>query len=154
MYGLIFSASVFVVVGCDSASRSSAHEVNEAADCQPTLDAAWVRLAPPDAPVMAGYAVLNNPCQHAIEVVDVESKDFAMAMLHRTESVDGVSTMRDAGALAVPAGGSLQFAPGGLHIMLGGAEQSFNEGDRVRIRLVLADGQRVFSYFELRRDAP
>ena len=79
--------------------------------CQPVIESPWVRAAPPGAASLAGYLVLRNPCDAPVEVVDVESLDFGMPMIHRTVDV-------------------------------------------ARVRLVLADGRRLFAEFPVRRPAP
>ena len=97
---------------------SASAGVVAAAECTPVIEKPWVRAAPPGASTLAGYLVLRNPCEAAVEVSGVESRDFGMPMIHRTEVVDGVSRMRPAGKLVVPPGGELRFEPGGLHLML------------------------------------
>jgi copper(I)-binding protein len=104
--------------------------------------------------MLAGYALLENPCPTPIVVVGAESLDFASASVHETVEVDGVSRMREAGPLTIAPQGRLALAPGGLHLMLMGPERALAEGDRARIRLVLGDGGRVFAEFDVRRDAP
>ncbi len=138
----------FALAGLASAA------VGAEADCAPVIEKPWVRAAPPGAASLAGYLVLRNPCAAAIEVSDVESRDFAMPMMHRTEVVDGVSRMRPAGKRVVPPGGELRFEPGGLHLMLMKPLRPLAEGDQASVRLVLADGRRVFAVFPVRREAP
>lgn len=128
--------------------------VGAEAPCAPVIEKPWVRAAPPGAASLAGYLVLRNPCKTAVEVSDVESRDFGMPMIHRTEVVDGVSRMRPAGKLVVPPGGELRFEPGGLHLMLMKPRRVLAEGDQASVRLVLADGRRVFAVYPVRRDAP
>lgn len=135
--GLLLAASASAAVG--------------AGDCAPTIVDPWVRAAPPGAPSLAGYLVLRNGCEAAVAVTGVESLDFAMPMIHRTVEEGGVARMRPAGRLDVPAGGELVFAPGGLHLMLMRPKRDFVEGDVVRLRLVLADGRRVFARVPVRR---
>lgn len=133
---------------------SASASVGATPACVPVIEQAWVRAAPPGASTLAGYLVLRNPCRSTVVVVDVESLDFGMPMIHRSEEVDGVSRMRPAGKLSVPAGGELRFEPGGLHLMLMKPKQAMPEGSRVRARLVLADGRRIFAEFPVRRTAP
>jgi hypothetical protein len=122
--------------------------------CAPVLESAWVRAAPPGATMLAGYAVVRNDCARPVRIVGAESLDFASASLHATVDEGGVSRMRAAGPLDVPARGRLVLAPGGTHLMLMGPAKALPEGARARIRLVLADGRRVFAQFEVRREAP
>ena len=133
---------------------SASAAVGATPDCTPVIETPWVRAAPPGAVSLAGYLVLRNPCATAVEVADVESKDFGMPIIHRTVVEDGVSRMRPAGKLVVAPGESLRFEPGGLHLMLMRPLQPLAEGDVARVRLVLADGRRVFAEFPVRREAP
>ena len=128
--------------------------VGAAPACSPTIENAWVRAAPPGARTLAGYLVLRNGCETPVEVLDVESRDFGMPMIHRTEQVDGVSRMRPAGRLVLAPGAELRFEPNGLHLMLMKPLRPLAEGDMVRLRLVLADGRRLYAEVPVRRGAP
>ncbi|GAB2658897.1 hypothetical protein GCM10027193_11190 [Arenimonas aestuarii] len=122
--------------------------------CQPVIESPWVRSAPPGAASLAAYLVLRNPCGSDIEVVGVESLDFGMPMMHRTVEENGMSRMRPAGRLVLAPGESLRFEPGGLHLMLMRPLRPLADGDVARLRLVLADGRRLFAKFPVRRSAP
>jgi copper(I)-binding protein len=137
-----------------SAFPALAAQSDADAACRPVIELPWVRAAPPGAASLAAYLVLRNPCDAPVEVVDVESLDFGMPMIHRTVEVGGVSRMRPAGKLEIPPGGELRFEPGGLHLMLMRPLRPLAEGDVARLRLVLADGRRVFAEFPVRRAAP
>lgn len=126
----------------------------QAEDCRPQIEAAWVREAPPGVPSLAGYLSLQNGCDAAVQVVDVESLDFGRPMIHRTEHAGGVSRMRPVGELVVEPGAALRFEPGGLHLMLMRPNRRFVAGDVVRFRLVLADGRRLYVEAPVRREAP
>lgn len=136
--GLLLAASASAAVGAGKT-------------CSPVIGQAWVRAAPPGAASLAGYLVLRNPCSATVVVTGVESLDFGRPMIHRSEVVAGVSRMRPAGELAVPARGELRFEPNGLHLMLMQPKRPLPEGAVARIRLVLADGRRVYAEFPVRR---
>ncbi len=124
------------------------------ATCTPVAEHAWIRAAPPGATALAGYAVLRNPCAKPFVVIDVGSPDFAMGMIHETIADKGVSRMRHAKSLSLPVRGILKFEPGGKHMMLMHPRRVLKEGDRVRLVLKLADGQKLNLDAVVRRDAP
>jgi copper(I)-binding protein len=124
------------------------------AACQPLVEKAWIRAAPPGAMMLAGYATVRNPCPRAIAIVDVAAVDFASAMIHETLVENGVSKMRHADRLPVPARGALAFAPGGRHLMLMQPRRPLKAGERTVLTLLLADGRRLSAEFTVRRDAP
>ena len=143
----------FLFAGLLALSPASA-AIAAPADCLPVVEKPWVRAAPPGAKTLAGYLVLRNPCTAPVVVVDVESLDFGMPMIHRTVEEGGMSRMREAGRLELPPGGELRFEPGGLHLMLMRPLRPLAEGDVARMRLVLEDGRRVFAEYPVRRAAP
>ena len=122
--------------------------------CLPKFEQAWIRSAPPGTTALAAYGRLRNACTKPFVVEDVASADFAMGMIHETRVEKGVSQMRPAQNLVVPAHGSLDFAPGGRHMMLMHPTRNLKEGDRVWLQVTLANGARIRAAFEVRRDAP
>lgn len=103
---------------------------------------------------LAGYARIRNGCGRAVVLVGARSADFASAMMHTTAMTNGMSKMRAAGALPVPARSELRFSPGGNHLMLMQPRGALPAGRRVRIELLLADGRAIAADFVVRRDAP
>jgi hypothetical protein len=136
------------------ALSSAAVAAEPATACVPVLEKPWVRAAPPGARMLAGYVVVRNPCAAPVVVSGVESKDFADAMIHRTVVEGGVSRMRAAGRLVVAPGAELRFEPGGLHLMLMRPLRELPEGARAGVRLLLADGRKLYAEYDLRREAP
>lgn len=122
--------------------------------CLPKFEQAWIRSAPPGATALAAYGRLRNDCPRSFVVTDLSAPDFAMAMIHQTRIEKGVSQMRPAENLAVPARGNLEFAPGGRHIMLMHPMRPLKVGERVWLELTLSGGVRVRAQFEVRREAP
>ena len=106
----------------------------------PSIEGAWIREAPPGASMTAGYMTVENPGEKDIELVEVRSDDFESIELHVTVTEDGVARMRREDSVVVPAGGSVEFAPGGRHLMLFGQTRPLAEGDSVQLVIGLADG--------------
>lgn len=103
---------------------------------------------------LAGYARVRDACGRAATITGARSASFGSVMLHATAMANGMSTMREAAALQVPARGELRFAPGGNHIMLMQPRRALPVGQRVRIELLLSDGRAIAADFTVRPDAP
>ena len=152
--GLVLLGLASASVTSPAASTAKPLPVKTVEKCMPVIQQAWIRSAPPGAQTLAGYLVLKNVCKTSIKVVDVESKDFAMPMIHRSVTDNGVSKMRDPGVLEIKPGASLKFEAGGLHIMLMQPVRTLKEGDKAGVRLLLADGRKVYAEFRVVKQEP
>lgn len=108
---------------------------------------AWIREAPPGASMLAGYAKLKNAGDAPISVLTVQSDAFRMASLHETVVAGGVSKMRELHRLDLAPGATAELEPGGKHLMLMQPRGEVHAGDRVDVRFLLGDGERVETYF-------
>ena len=108
----------------------------------PRVVAAWIRSAPPTASVMAGYLRLEAAGDGAT-ITGAECAGFGTTELHESTEVDGVATMRRLARVEVPGGGSVEFAPGGKHLMLMSPAAIPAAGETVACALLLADGTRL-----------
>lgn len=122
-----------------------------AADTGLTVDNAWIRDAPPNAPVRAGYLQLVNDGGETVRVVSVDSDRFGAIEIHEmVDSGDGTMRMRPVPVIEVAAGGRVELAPGGLHLMLFRPQQALAVGDRVDAALILENGDRIAFQLEQR----
>ena len=109
---------------------------------------------PPTAmPMMAGFARVRNACPAPLVIVGASSAAFAAVELHETRTVDGVSRMRAVPELRVAPDSSVEFKPGGLHLMLMQPRVPLKAGSRVAIEFRLADGGTLLGEFEVRKAA-
>ncbi|MFQ5759605.1 MAG: copper chaperone PCu(A)C [Acidiferrobacterales bacterium] len=104
---------------------------------------AWVREAPPTAPVLAAYMTIVNTSGHVRTIVGAESPAFERVEIHRTVINQGIARMIRQERVEIPSGGRLKLAPGGYHLMLMKAKQSLKSGDLVDIVLIFAGGARL-----------
>jgi copper(I)-binding protein len=119
-----------------------------------TVRDAWVREAPPGAPVLAAYLTLENTGARAVKLTRVTSPDFESVMLHQTRVREGVATMVAVDTLTVPAQGRAAFVPGGDHLMLHGPRRALAAGARVTFHLHFDSGATLTVDAPVRRDAP
>ncbi|TCK18789.1 hypothetical protein DFR30_2073 [Thiogranum longum] len=106
------------------------------------IDHAWIREAPPGAPMMAGYLCLENNADAPVTLVGVESPQFEFIMMHRTETVKGMARMLHQDKVVIAAGKRVCFEPGGLHLMMPAPEPRLVAGDRVELDLLFEDESR------------
>ena len=100
---------------------------------------AWIR-ATPGVDVAAVYVTLHNTSKHAVVVVGARSPAASMAMIHESALINGQSTMRPRASVRIEPRATVQFAPGGLHIMLHGLNRSLAPQDEIPLVLLLEGG--------------
>ena len=105
-----------------------------------TVSSAWVREAPPTSAVNAAYMRIANPGAKDLVITGASSPQFETVEIHRTEIADGMARMFLQERLVVPAGGSVNLEPNGLHVMLIQAKQPLHAGDHVEINLQVEGG--------------
>lgn len=77
-----------------------------------------VPTPPPGKAMTAGYFTLVNHADRPVTVTRVSSPQFNVVELHESTVEDGIARMRRLHEISVPPRGSVQFAPGGKHLML------------------------------------
>lgn len=100
---------------------------------------AWIRHIPGGGP-MAGYFVLENKGNTDRNLVGASSVAFGAIGLHESVEQDGTSSMRPVESVTVPAGGRIELAPGGYHLMMMQRQRDLKVDDQVPVTLEFADG--------------
>ncbi|MBD3618070.1 MAG: copper chaperone PCu(A)C [Gammaproteobacteria bacterium] len=121
------------------------------ADDAVTASDAWIREAPPGAPMLAGYLVLTNHSGTERALVKAEGADFGAIELHRSVFEDGMARMMPQERIPVPAGGAVELKPGDYHLMLMRPARPLRAGDVSEITLHFDDGSRLPVRAEVRR---
>jgi len=103
----------------------------------------WVRFAPPIIKVHAAYFTIANHGTNSRDLVGVESPAYARADIHVSRNVDGVASMEHVAQVSVAPGKSIEFKPGGFHVMLMGAKAPLIDGATVPLVLIFADGEKL-----------
>src|SRR5690349_15498921 len=110
---------------------------------------AWIALSPPTARVSAGYLKLENHGA-ATRLVAISVEGFARAEVHETVRDGGRMSMRPRPALDLAAGATLEFAPGGLHLMLFDPATPLRAGATHAVTFRFADGRTLTARAEVR----
>lgn len=114
---------------------------------------AWIRLAAPNANMMAAYMSLKNPSDQSILIQGLTSDTFKAVEMHTTEIVDGVAKMRQLDMLEVKAGQDQALVPGGKHLMLINPNRVLAEGEMVAIDLTLCETKQQTVQFVVAKSA-
>ncbi len=106
---------------------------------------AWIRATAPGSVTTAGFGRLVNHTGVELEITTYSSPDYRDVSLHETVIENDVSRMREVPGLSIPAGGEVELAPGGYHLMLKMPTHASGPHDRVVLHIEEAGGQR-FSF--------
>lgn len=106
---------------------------------------------PPTARAGGGYMTITNTGPTDDRLLAVEA-GFPRVMLHRSETTDGVSKMIHLDGVDIPAGETVTFAPGGLHVMfMGLTGHPFQDGRKVPARLIFEQAGEMSVTFSVER---
>lgn len=92
------------------------------------LSRGWARPTIGQAPG-AVYVTIENKGDGPDGLTGAFTDHAAMAMIHQNEIKDGISRMRMAGEINIPAHDRIEMRPGGIHIMLEGLRAPLRTGD-------------------------
>lgn len=96
----------------------------------------WSRATPKGAPTAIGYMTIKNTGTAPDRLI-AGSVDFASGFqLHSMAMENGVAKMRELKNVDIAAGQTIQFKPGGSHVMFVGLKHPLAQGDHVKGTLV------------------
>ncbi len=105
------------------------------------IEGAWSRATAAGAKVGAGYLTIRNTGNTADTLVSVATPVAGSGEIHDMTMTEGVMRMRRmADGVEIPAGGSIELKPGGMHLMLIDLKQPLTEGSRVPVTLTFKSG--------------
>jgi copper(I)-binding protein len=112
-----------------------------------TVNDAWMRALPGGLPA-GGYFTLHNPTTKTLTLQSASSPACGMLMLHKSDMMSGMATMANVDSIDVKPGGTLEFSPGGFHLMC--MKPVLKPGDKVSVTLHFAGGTNVRADFAVR----
>jgi hypothetical protein len=103
------------------------------------VEKAYVRTAAKGMTSAAYFKTVNNS-DTADTLYDVKADFTDMAMLHETFRDNGMVGMKEVDFVAVPARDSIEFKPGGYHVMLMNVKEALKTGMNVELELLFKHG--------------
>lgn len=104
---------------------------------------AYIKATPPGVRTTAAYFKLTNHSAKPLTVVDAQSDVARITEIHQHKMVDGLMTMQKVDSIVVEAGQSVEFKPGGYHIMLINLNKPVTDDEVVNFVLLMADGDAI-----------
>ena len=108
---------------------------------------AWFRSLPGKLPA-GGYFTAQNNTGRDVSITGVSTDACGMVMMHQSSNKGGMTGMDMVDSVKVPAGGKVQFAPGGYHLMCDAPKMKI--GSKVPVVLHLSNGQAIAVGFTVR----
>jgi copper(I)-binding protein len=97
-----------------------------------SVEAAWSRATPGGAQVAGGYMKITNNGKDADRLTGGNFPIASKFEVHEMKTVGDVMTMRPVTSLDIKPGETIEFKPGGYHVMFMGLKQGLKEGDTIK----------------------
>ena len=116
------------------------------------VKSAYAVEPPPSQNVTAGYMIVENLDALEVALVSAASESAAAVELHAMETdAGGMMRMRKVERIGVPAKGSIELKPGGLHLMFIGLKRGFKDGEEVTVTLLFSNSTKKTVTMPVRR---
>lgn len=114
-----------------------------------TIEKPWMRFIIKARPA-AGYFTLRNNGDKPIKLTGASSPACGMLMLHQSQEKSGMDHMMHVKSVSVPAHGSVEFSPGGYHLMCMSPTKAMAVGANVQVTLKFEDGAAATASFPVK----
>lgn len=119
-----------------------------------TISSRMVRTSFGAAPNSAAYMVIANSGAVPERLLAARCACATSVDIHETEDMAGMSMMKSAAPVTIPAHGQVVFHPGGLHLMLTHLKEPLVEGGEQDIILVFQHAGTMRVSFHIRAQIP
>ena len=136
-----------VLLSLLAALGAHAKDVQDARSATPVVQGAWVRSA------VAGQqgtgAFMRITAAHPTTLVGIVTPIAGVAEVHEMRMDRDVMRMRPVERLELPAGRTIEFKPGGYHLMLMDLKQPLKPGTSIPLTLLFRDAAGAESKLQL-----
>lgn len=106
------------------------------------VDKGYVRLPAVKGQPAAAYFTLHGSGKD-MTLISINTEYAIRSEMHESMKMGGMSSMKPINHLALPAGGTLQFKPGGKHLMLYDMNPEIVPGRTLALTFTFSDGTRL-----------
>lgn len=100
-----------------------------------------VRLLPPGVPNTSGYFTVHNDSNETRHIVSAQSDIVRGVELHNIVIKNDMMHMEQQEKITLTPGQTMDFTPGGYHLMMLGLKQPLSKGQVVAITLTMQNGE-------------
>lgn len=116
------------------------------------IDHPMIKEAPPNAPVLGGYIMLQNNGTEDDRLIGIESDAVEKVELHRTVMTNNIASMTPmTEGLPIPAGAIVWLGDAGTHAMFIKPSARYREGDEVPATLIFEKAGRIDVMFKVEK---
>lgn len=133
---LLGSAASAVLAVNTSAAETAARTARP-----PAVTEAWARATVPGQPVAAAHMKISSAS--SVTLTHVETDVAKQVQVHDMQMNDGVMQMRMHERLDIPAGKTIELAPGGMHLMLIGLKRPLRSGEAITLKMTFVDAEKA-----------
>lgn len=137
-----------------AAPPAAAAAAAQAATSGITITNATARATPDGAVVAGGYLTIANAGAEADRLVSAASPRAGRMELHEMAMDGGMMTMRPVTGIDVPASGTVELKPGGLHLMFLDIPAPFRAGEAIPVTLTFEKAGAVEATLTVTEIAP
>jgi hypothetical protein len=131
---LAVASPATLIVPVPAALAQEAAQPLEAGDL--IISAYRTKAMLPGQPAGGGFLTITNEGASADRLLAASSPNAGMVEIHTMEVVNDVMTMRPVeGGVEIPAGGTVELKPGGMHLMFMAVTEPFKQGGQVPLSL-------------------
>lgn len=152
----VLTAACLSAICLHATAQSEDHgaHMHHSAPATFTVTDAWSRAMPPTAPTGAVYFTLRNPNGEDDSLIGASTPRAERAELHTHVQQGELMSMKKVDSVNVPANGTLEFAPGGHHVMLFNMTQPLKAGESFPLTLQFEKAGDVTLEVGIRDQAP
>lgn len=118
------------------------------------IDHPMIQEAPPNAPVLGGYIMLQNNGPEDDRLIGIESQAVEKVELHRTVMTNDIASMTPmTEGLPIPAGNIVWLGDDGTHAMFVKPKARYRDGDELQATLIFEKAGRIDVMFKVEKRA-
>lgn len=108
-----------------------------------SIDRLWINEAPPNMSVLAAYGSIKNTSLEDVKIERINSPYFSEIEIHKIITKNDISKMIKQNDFAIKKNSTVEFSPGGIHLMLYEPISPVKKGDAIPFIFYFSNGEQI-----------